>query len=145
MRCPDCNKFVSMELGEPEVDSIEVEDADYDESGKGTGKVVCSVRVFRACADCGTELKEATLELEGEFELPPKDEAKAETEGEEAEHAFEVEETSIDQIEEGGGRWKKSYFGAEVFYTVTCGCGCEFSHEGSFSDKVAASEMEELV
>jgi hypothetical protein len=59
-RCGDCNKFVSFEESEPEAEDPEV----------GAGAVTCSVRIVNACADCGAGLKEATLEMEAEFELP---------------------------------------------------------------------------
>jgi hypothetical protein len=125
MRCPDCNKFVALDFQEPELDSIEV-DCDV---------VRATVRLVRCCADCGGELKEANLDLE--FDLP------GEFAEEHRDHELEVEDTGIEQIEEGGGRYAKSYFGAVVLFTVTCSCGATF--EGEMSDKIAASYMEELV
>lgn len=53
-RCPDCNKFVSYDTDqEPEVD------VDIDEDGQVTG----TVRIFDACAECGTELRETTIDI----------------------------------------------------------------------------------
>jgi hypothetical protein len=53
-RCPDCNKFVSYDTDqEPEVD------VDIDEDGQVTG----SIRIFDACSECGTELRETTLDI----------------------------------------------------------------------------------
>lgn len=123
MRCPDCQKFVSLEFADPEVDSLEV----------GDGAVSCTVRIVRNCGECGQELKEATLELSHDIDHDT----------EKGKHTLEVEETGVDQIEEGGGRYKKSYFGASVSFKVECSCG--WSEEGTMDDKVQASGMDELV
>jgi len=54
-RCPDCNKFVSYDDGtEPEAE------ADVDETGHITG----TVRIALTCAECGTELREASFDLD---------------------------------------------------------------------------------
>lgn len=58
------------------------------------------------------------------------------------EHELSVESTDCLSIEEGGGRYKKSYFGAAVQYEVTCTCTGEVVHTGEMDGKVAASEME---
>ena len=54
MRCPDCNKFVSYDEPEVEVNSINV-------NGEA---VTASVRVALNCADCSTGLKEAEIEAD---------------------------------------------------------------------------------
>jgi len=59
MRCPDCNKFVSFEENEPEVESIDVD---------GDRNVTATVRIVNSCGECGQELKEATLDMEKSFE-----------------------------------------------------------------------------
>ena len=51
MRCPDCNKFVSFDEGEPKVQSIEID----------TSGVKCEVRIVMNCGECGQELKEAIV------------------------------------------------------------------------------------
>jgi hypothetical protein len=54
MRCPSCNKFVPFDTdSEPEVDI----DIDADGSVSGT------VRIVNTCAECGEELKEASLDV----------------------------------------------------------------------------------
>lgn len=53
-RCPDCNKFVSFEEVEPEVNSLEVDSSGY---------VTAEIRIVNECADCSTELREANLDL----------------------------------------------------------------------------------
>lgn len=132
MRCPDCNKFVGLEFADPEVERLEI---DGDE-------VACEVRIVRNCAECGQELKEAQLELSAEI---PQEVADAH-DGDN--HDLEVEETGVDPIEEGGGRYAKSYFGATVSFAVRCSCQKKDDaaiYEGEMSDKVAASAMDELV
>lgn len=58
-RCPDCNKFVSYDDSyEPEVESAEVSDS----------TLTIEVRVVLPCAECGTELKESTMEASVEIE-----------------------------------------------------------------------------
>lgn len=132
MRCPDCNRFVSMET---EVD--DAVDVVWD-----SGAVSAEVRVTRNCADCGTELKSADFLLEDDLsEHFPEclDKEKGDKEG----HDVEVETDGVDIIEVGGGRYAKSYYGAEVSFTAKCSCGHEYS--STMNNKVAASEMEESV
>lgn len=119
-----------MDFGDPEVESLEV-----DESGNVTARV----RIVRSCADCGMDLKEASLDMEEALDL-----SGHVKEGQEDKHEFSIDEESVDQVEEGGGRYQKSYFGAEIAFAVTCSCDAAWKLEGKISDKVAASEMEEL-
>lgn len=133
MRCPDCSKFVSMDFSEPEVDDIQVTEE---------GEVTASVILTRTCADCGGDLKTAQLEMT--VDLGKECEEHVNKEGEEV-HDLEIEAGDVNQIEEGGGRYKKAFYGAEVCFTITCACDKEWNVEGSMSDKVAASEMEECV
>lgn len=51
MRCPDCNKFVSYDEPEVEVNSV-----DLAQTAEGV-EVTADVRVVLKCADCSTELK----------------------------------------------------------------------------------------
>lgn len=141
MRCPDCQKFVSLEFQDPEVESIEIEGL----------TVTAMVRIVRVCAECSQEMKEATLEMSAELDASEFADHWDEEKGEPREGCeLTVEECGADQIEEGGGRYKKSYFGAEVSYEVYCECSksgekSKLVHEGTLSDKVPASAMDELV
>jgi len=126
MRCPDCNKFVALELQDPEENSTEFDPQ--------TGAIEAEYRIVRNCADCGTELKETTITLSGEVDV-----TEHQGEGHELTAEFEAE-----GVEEGGGRYAKSYFGVSCTCTVKCSCG-ELDETVDMSDKVAASEMEELV
>ncbi len=122
--------------------------------------VSMNCRIVRNCAECSTELKEASLEASEEVEVDAdslikcieKKVIKVKDTDDEAE-IFDwieghgepsIDETGTDQIEEGGGRYAKSFFGASVSYMVKCQCG-ETLHEGTIEDKVAASAMEEMV
>ena len=57
-RCPNCNKFVSVEEAEPEDQGIAI-------SGDN---IEGDVRVVIICADCSSELAENTIHVE--VELP---------------------------------------------------------------------------
>lgn len=62
MRCPDCNKFVSMENADPDVD--------VESSLEGhTISVTGSIRAVRTCAECGTELKELSFDIDEKIEI----------------------------------------------------------------------------
>lgn len=127
MRCPDCNKFVGLELQDPEIN-----EEDFDET---TGDITAEYRIVRVCADCGTELKEATIQfseqVDGEFL------EKHTGEG----HSLTAD-FSAENLEIGGGRYQKAFFGIDLRVTATCSCGEAW--EDNFSDQVAASEMDEL-
>lgn len=95
-------------------------------------------------------MKEATLEMEETLDPEElKEHVDPETEEALPGHSLTVEETGINQIEEGGGRYKKSYFGASVAYEIHCSCqsGSGKPHkpvaQGDLSDKVPASSMDE--
>ena len=122
-RCPTCEKMVSLEMGD-----IEVSDEEY-----AAGKLTASVRIVRTCADCSEEMKEATFEVDEEVEF-------CDTEDKKHEVTVEAE---LEPLEEGGGRYKKSFYGAVGQFKLTCSCGEEMVVE--WSDKVAASGMEDLV
>jgi hypothetical protein len=140
MKCPSCNKFAGLDMDEPEIES---EDFNAEE-----GTFIATVRILRRSSCCGEEMKEARLEFEGQV---PDEILQAHKEGEESEstepgrEAHELEaEFSADSLEEGGGRYAKSYFGANLEVTIRCRCQAEAVHVVTLSEKVAASEMEEM-
>jgi hypothetical protein len=54
MRCPDCNKFVSLETQEPEVSDLQVEhNPPADKQSEHTFTITGSVRIVRVCGECG--------------------------------------------------------------------------------------------
>lgn len=57
MRCPDCSKFVSMDMSYPELES----NLEFDTEMQ---TVTGTVRIERNCAECGTPLKEGQLDAE---------------------------------------------------------------------------------
>lgn len=139
MRCNDCSKFVSLEMGDPEMD----QELTFDE-----GTVSCTVRIVRTCAECGTDLKGADLEMELELDDAAFKDSASDADHTGEGHDIEIDEGDIAPIEEGGGRYAKSYFGAEVSFALTCSCDKDkpkrWTYEGTISDKIAASAMEEL-
>jgi len=132
MNCPSCNKFASLETQEPE---LQTEEFDAD-----TGTFSSEVRLVRNSGCCGDEMKEASFSFEGEM---PKDKLKAH---QGAGHELSAE-FNTDIIEEGGGRYAKSYYGVVLTIDITCSCqkpGDNPIHSESFDDKVSAGSMEEL-
>lgn len=139
-RCPSCEKFVSLEFAE-----IEEPEAS-DETSDGT--LAVQVRLVRTCAECGDEMKTAELEIELDFT----DAIQAHMDEKHPEidtNADDYTPTEVvginmntEQIEESGGRYAKSYFGASVEAFGDCAlCGAEITATGS--DKIAASQMDE--
>jgi hypothetical protein len=115
------------------------------------GSLRAEVRVVNACADCGTELTEATLEMEGQADVTGHD-----GEG----HDLEVEESGCERtsrsgnfvkgvFKPGGGRYAKTFYGASLEVCVTCSCG-KLGEDGkgvvmTLEGEEQASAMESLV
>lgn len=166
MRCPDCNKFVSMDNADPEVNQL---DAELD---GGMIRVTSEVRCSRQCAECGTDLKELNLELDTEImivelsgfkELSPEDqtfitEALADmgtlpdvdekTSGS-PEFEVDIEESSSSIDEGGGGRFKKNMLTTHVEGNITvtvthpAGPSIKFGGPVELESENAASEFDE--
>lgn len=138
--CPGCNKFAALEFQEPEIEN--------DVTIDGT-LVQAQVRIYRTSECCGEEMKEATLEMEEEID--PKTFAEhidPETLKPLEGHDLAIENDDPEQVEEGGGRFKKSYFGASVEFRVRCSCQEENAdplYVGTLTDKISASGMDEMV
>lgn len=144
MRCPDCNKFVSYDdTNEPETDAATV-----DEEGRVDG----NVRIYLACSECGTELKEATFDLlnidytaavkahrdEVRDNKPPSGDENDD------EHELEIEvEAELTSRTEGKGRGMRTFYGYHATAHVKCSCGHEFDDQET-SDEIRASQMDEL-
>lgn len=136
MRCESCQKFASLETGDPEVNTLEVSDL-----GNGNVQVNYEIRIVRNCADCGTEMKETTLDGQEEVELGdvPK--------GATAE--YEIEEVSCESTESGGGRYQKNMIGFHLDYKITATWKQgkkEGKREinGSLEDSAPASAFDEM-
>lgn len=139
MRCPDCNKFVSYGEQEPEIENEEMDG----------NELTVSVRVVLPCGECGTELKDASMDVwaEVDHDCPMADD-------EDTEHGFTIDSTSAEFTErrvttDAKGktipfRYQKQYYGAEVTVDVTCNaCDETFTVTGSAEEQ--ASGFNELV
>lgn len=137
MKCPSCSKFAALEMQEPEVNSVEI-----DIESK---TITADVRIVRNSECCGDEMKSYDFTTEADVTEEIAEQMKkiidnADPDSEAAD--FEVEEAGLETLEEGGGRYAKSYFG----YTLTVKVMCNGNSLGEMevTDKCAASEMDEL-
>jgi len=102
MRCPDCQKFVSMDTaGADECVDVSIE---IDSLENSTVSVACEVRVTRVCADCGTELKELTFDIEETLEVTLAGRKLTEDEL----NSLHASLDDVDTSESGGGRYAKN-------------------------------------
>jgi hypothetical protein len=116
----------------------EVNDLSFDLDNRS---ITFDVRIVRNSECCGDECKEYTFN--GDVELTNEIDGKIdEILKTNPEADFDVEEQSADQLEEGGGRYKKSYYG----FTLVAGIkhGDTLLGTVTIEDKCAASEMDEL-
>lgn len=132
MRCPDCNKFAAYnDSTDPEV---EIELAD-DGTFSGT------VRVVLTHDECGTELKEASFDFEGE--IPEDIVAVHKGDG----HSLDLEsgDAELTSRSEGKGRYAKTFYGYRASFDLACSCnGAEGLWSTEFTDDMQASHMDEL-
>lgn len=133
MRCPDCNRFVSLDSEvEPEVD------VDINEEGQVTG----TARMVNACGECGGELTEYTFDLDEEA-----DDATAHMESfpedQRGKHKFTCEGSASRMDSFGKGSRPAHFYGVSVDILVKCECG---KHESTVTieDQVQASDMDSL-
>jgi hypothetical protein len=94
-RCTDCNKFVSLEDGDVDVSNEDTSDE----------QVTVEVRIVQTCADCGTDMKEASLTIERDLS---------------EEHNFEAEHVDAEgkEIDEDG-IWTAKQLAAVLFALLT--------------------------
>lgn len=147
MRCPDCSKFVGMENGDPEINSLEAE------FSLGSFTITLDARHTRNCADCGTELK--SIDINEEANLDPEDIPAFNELPEEKRKAFlealeskeveaEIEEDGSEADEAGGGRYKANQITVRVNYTLTMEHdGTKISHTGTIESVNTAGSYEE--
>lgn len=110
-RCPDCNKFVGLEQGDPELDlSVEGD------------RVTGYVRLVLTCADCGGEMKEANLDIDLDIdhdcEKNEDDDFEIEDESAEPTDRYETKDRHGKAIK--NFRYQKHFYGAEISITVRC-------------------------
>lgn len=152
MRCPDCNKYVGFDELQVEVqdENLEVQDVG---DGEVDVYVSCSVRAMLPCIDCGTELKETTFELEGNFqhkcsdidkEMKVKQKAVANAEMEQFEYEFNAEPFDYFSPPNAKPRYQKHIYGVDVTMKAVCQiCGEEITVE--MKDELQSSGFDELV
>lgn len=138
-RCPSCEKFVSLKFGEPEVESLEIEG----------DEVKCAVRLTMVCAECNDEMREYHSEMSmtlgdklhnaTDYDEHFDDDGNGKSEDCE----LTIDEDGVEQVDKTEKR--KTLYGAEVHFSITCGCGKAptFVEDHLESDYVSSSEMEE--
>jgi len=141
MRCPSCNKFPSLDLGEAEG---EIGSCDYDtEKGELTIYITANLKLNTVC--CGDEVKEGNFEIEITHDVGKLD-CKCD------EFEAEVDEISgCDRYETKNPRtgkpyaprFQKHFYGVEGKVSYSCSCG---KTEGKidFEDEMQASSMDEI-
>lgn len=144
MRCPDCNKFVSFDAQEPEL-TLEVE-LQYADKEPAEATVSGSVRCVLACGECGTELKDAEMEVEETVELvhiPDAESHEVSLDAESADPSDRVENKDRHGKLIKNSRYMKTFYGADISVTVSCTCGA--SADANFNCEEQASGFNELV
>ncbi len=153
-RCPDCNKFVSLDSSQDPECTLDV-----DESGNVSG----SVQITNSCEQCGTEMFTAEFDVSldaSDLTRSEDDKTLADwlkrcqefkatgalAEDEDDDIDIEVDEGDTERTTrtEGKGRGLKTFYGARVGFTVKVtfrGATSEF--EGTFEDDIQASSMDQ--
>lgn len=152
MRCPDCSKFVSMDNGDPDENSIEVT------LSGSSFEIEASYRHTRNCADCGTELKEYEFNPTGSVdfedmdklkkvdgsELTADEKATLEAAIDDGTAECEIESTSTSVDEAGGGRYKKNMLTLTVDYLLTITAGeIQVEYTGQITEETNAGSYDE--
>lgn len=137
MRCPDCNKFASLELSDDiEVTNLEVE------NDEGDGRVLGNIRIVLNCVDCGSEMKEANFDIEQTIELKHTEDCPEK--GASAELEVEFDPSGVDEFDPPKAKRQKHLYGAEGTILVKCPA-CKASASSAYKETVQSSHMEELV
>ena len=136
MRCEPCGKFASYDdSNEPEIQSEEIDPS---------GHISISARIYLTHDECGTELKEATFDLEDDL---PEDVLELH-QGEGHDLSLEVIDSEMTSRQDGKAktpaRYRRTYYGVCVRIEVTCSCGPEAIHNNDLTDDIQASAMDEL-
>lgn len=143
MRCPNCNKFVSYDEPEAEIEYGEVEEND----GENSFFVSATVRVVLKCAECGDELKETNGDITLVFNHSCGEKLTAENfeiESIEAEGCSRVQDKDKHGRQIKNHRYMKTFYGCEVTGTFICSlCDESISESETFEEQ--ASSFDELV
>jgi len=136
-RCPECNKFVSLDTDSDPQFSVDVDDV---------GVVTGSVDIVNACGECGTDLRGATLDVEADLSdqiSAHREDHKDQKDEHDELQGVETTDESRSVDTKGKGRGMRTFYGAECTIKVVCKCGEEFTED--WKSHVAASAMDELV
>ena len=130
-RCPDCNKFMSTNFEDPEIEEMEIDDEGY---------VSGSVRFVLACEECGTELREAHSDIDFQVDHtcllePDRDK--------EIDDVFEIEEKSIEGYTRGGMKKGDKWYVARVAAEWHC-MKCNEKEEETITIEVNKSDFEDI-
>lgn len=155
MRCPDCSKFVSFdtEVDPEEEDSPELDGLAFH----------ASYRRVLTCQDCGTELKESSLSVDGDLAVVKDAEGNEVKEHPEvcpkspdmpAVHDWTLDvdaqpTTGVIDTDRRGkkiklARYMKTTYGVEVTGTAKCEL-CGYTAEIAFTAEESASGFDEMV
>lgn len=132
MRCPECNKFVSMELS----DEVDVESLDYEDLN-----IHASIRIYLNCGECGDNLKEGVLEIDDNQDVL--------TEHAEA-HLHRLENYEIELVDikleatEKAITRRQTNYGARVVVKASCTCG-GLRETFELTNDMPSSDMDEMV
>ena len=134
MRCPDCNRFVSYDEPEAEIDS-------YNFSEK---QLTAEVRIVLKCAECGEELKEATKTFEKEIICPECGSSNLECDNIDSNGDSRFEEKDDKGKPIKNSRYWKTFYIADLVIEMSC---LDCKHEWMENEAVEeqASFFEELV
>jgi hypothetical protein len=124
-------------MQDPEVNSV-----DFDASDLDNITLTTDVRIVRNSECCGDECKEYTFNTDGEVSDEIVDKMR-ELRAADADVEFEANEGGCDSIEEGGGRYAKSYYGysleVEIGYNKPT-AGRTTEQQAEFAKLIAALE-----
>ena len=123
-RCPDCERFVSLEISEEDEFNTDPEIDDE-------GNISAEFRLLLNCVECWGEMKDAAVEfyVEAPEEIQEhinKYVPSADSEDDEPDHEFEVECTSSSVSERYSGdsktprRFRKKFYVVELEFSITC-------------------------
>lgn len=138
MRCDQCGRYVAFDSEvEPEVD-VTIE---YDE--KKNVLVQGSVRIVNQCAECGSEMTEATFDVDEVILLSHEKGCK--TDEDEPEYDEPTAERFDDYVPPGRpARYQKHEYGASMDVEVSC-ADCEVKGSLTWSDQIQSSGMDPLM
>lgn len=138
-RCPDCSKFVGLEQGDSEVM------LNVDVLASAEDMIEGEVRLVLNCADCGTEMAEATASFEAA--INPLDKEKKEKPHKwKADCSVDVSEDGAEASDRYDGkpgtpmRYQRHYYGADVTLALECSCGWKGTASGLAEEQAGAFE-----